>query len=331
MKKILYLLLIQIICGCNNNDKLKDIVQSTLRFIPADTLREFNYNGDFAIINDTILISDYGYNNNDDKEISIFSLNKQAKKRFLTRMGKGYIEMNIEMNIDNNILQVFRRNYNGIYEEYDKTALTTDSAACKYRKTFAHTDHLVKAGNYFIGTDIIGSPNILNLYDKNGKLLQSLDPFNGALTDITGIGRQYAVGQGYLAYNSIDHFIVYATVYSGEIFIYDIMNNKLRLLKKINIGKGLPKNYMNFEMTENTIVYTNDICQSEHYIYILVRNATIKDKAHRSYILRINKKGDMHCMDCKEILLRIYVDKNKLYAMAQRDIERNVLVSTNLY
>ena len=241
-------------------------------------------------------------------------------------MGKG----NIEMNVNNNTLQVFRRYYNGIYEEYDKNTLTADSVVCKYRKTFAHTDHVIKAGEYFVGTDIIGSPNILNLYDRNGRLLQSLDPFDGALTGITEIGKRYAVGQGYLAYNNMDHFIVYATVYFGEIFIYDIMNHKLRLLNKIDIGQGFPKNYRQFGMTDNTIIYANDICQSESYIYILVRNATIVDNTHGSYILRINKNGDMLCMDCKESLLRIYVDDNKLYALAQKDTDKNVLVSTTL-
>lgn len=326
MKKFLYLLVIQIIFGCNNNDKIKDRIQLSLCFERADTLREFNGNGSFAVKGDTFFISDYGYNHHDKKEVSVFRLNKPLTTRILSRMGNG----GVEINVDGHNLQVFRRCFNGIYEEYDTNNLMSDSIIYKYQNIFAHTDHIVKAGKYFVGADIIGSPNILNLYDNNGKLLQSLDPFDGVLKDITEIGKKYTVGQGFLTYNSIDQFVVYATVYTGEIFIYDVKDNKLHLLHKINIGHGLPTNYKNFERTEDTRIYTNDICQCKHYVYILVKDATIKEKKQRCYILRINKQGDMYCMESPQPLLRIYVDRHKLYSLAQKDSEKNILMSADL-
>lgn len=322
MKKTFVFFLVQIIIGCKGNINIKDAALSTLFFTPADTLREFNGNGSFVVIGDTILLSDYYYNYNDNHEISMFKLNSKGTTRIFEHQDNG----SVELGIDNDRLQVFRRCYNSSYEEYSFRDILCTSAPYTKKLQFAHTDHLVKAGKYFVGADIIGSPNILNLYDKNAKQLQSADPFAGILDSITEVGKKYTVGQGYLAYNSKKDFVVYATVYTGEIFIYDIHAIKLRLLHKINIGKGMPENFEDFKVNADTQIYAIDICQDGNYVYILVKDKKIADNSKESYIIRVNKDGDIYCMKCPKSLLRIFVKGDKVFALSHENKDRNILV-----
>ena len=326
MKDLLFLLFLQIIVSCNSSNNINDMVQSTLFFIPADTLRTFSGNGSFAVVGDTVVISDYYYDYNDGKEFSLFKLNVKGNKRVLTHRNNG----TAEISTDKNKIQTLWRSYNSQYEEYDLKELASYKDSCLYKLSFIHTDHIVKTKDHFVGSDIVGSPHILNLYDKQGKLQQSIDPFNGTLDKLSEIGQKYAVGQGYLAYNSEDDYVVYATVYTGEIFIYKIEDNKLRLIKHIEIGYGLPENYTNFKVRNNTMMYAKDICTSRCDTYILIDNKAAGDNSKISYILRINKQGDVYVMKCYQSLLRIDVEKQKLYALAKGEDGKNVLVVANL-
>lgn len=323
MKKIfIFILFAQAIIGCKDNIDIEDATQSTLFFVQADTLREFDGNGSFVVIGDTVLLSDYYYNYNDNHEISLFKLNTKGTTRIFEHQNNG----SVELEIDKGSLQVFRRCYNSTYEEYSFRDILYSPAPYTKKLQFAHTDHLVKAGNYFVGADIIGSPNILNLYDKNAKLLQSVDPFCGILDSITEVGKKYAIGQGYLTYNSKKDFIVYATVYTGEIFIYDIHDNRLRLLHKIDIGKGVPENHEDFKVNADTQIYAIDICQDGNYAYILVKDKKITDNCKECYIIRINKDGDIYCMKCPKFLLRIYVKEDNVFALSHEKKNKNILV-----
>lgn len=323
MKKISIIILLALaVVGCKNSINIKDTVQSTLFFSQADTLREFSGNGSFVVIGDTVLLSDYYYDYNDDHAVSMFKLNTKGITRILDHQNN----CSAELDVYDGRLQVFRRCYNSTYEELCFRDISSKSSPNVKRLQFAHTDHVVKAGRYFVGADILGTPNMLNLYDSNGKFIQSIDPFDGVLDSLTEIGKKYTVGQGCLAYNSKKKFIVYATVYTGEIFIYDIYDDKLRLLYKIDIGNGLPDNFDNFEVTAQTFIYAKDICQDDNYIYVLVNDKKVIDNRKICYIIRVDKDGDIYCMKCPKTLLRIFVRGDRVFALSHEENDKNILV-----
>ena len=139
MKKVFIFFLVQIIIGCKGNFNIKEAAPSTLFFVQADTLREFDGNSSFVVIGDTVLLSDYYYNYNDNHEISMFKLNAKETTRIFEHQNNG----SIELGIDNGRLQVFRRCYNSSYEEYSFRDIPYTPVPYTKKLQFAHTDHLV--------------------------------------------------------------------------------------------------------------------------------------------------------------------------------------------
>lgn len=326
MRKLILYTLACLLYGCNTKIQkedyyhtVNDLERRDLLFWEADTVHDFQRSGDFAVVGDTVVVCDYYFKYNDGRELSKFMLNTNLQERMIEYKDKGPIELNVA----GKILHVFRRGYDAIFETYDMQDLHQGKETIIKEIHFKNVDHLVETDSFFIASAIIEGKGILNIYNKDGQWKKSLDPFEENLDAIATADKRYIIGQGHLSYNSKHHFLVYATVYTGDIFIYNIEGCNLELKRHISIGKGLPNDKRDFKVKSSTWIYAKDICNDSDYVYVLCQDAKVTANLKGCNILRIEHDGKVICLKGYIPINRIKVADGFLYGIGNRNGENH--------
>ncbi len=334
--KTKYVLLALTVCismGCqrktivdNEYSSIEDIPQQKIFFTRAGTNSHVTGSGSFVVIKDTVFLNDYYYDYNDDKELSVFSVNQKWRKRLIERYKSGPIELSL----NKRRLCVFRRAWRSSYREYPLDSIYAGKVACLDSMSIQNVDHMLKIDSLYMCAKIDGGgPHLLDLYDKKCCLLESVDPYNGLLDSISDPVNRYVLGQGLLGYNKEGRYVVFSSIYLGIIKLYKIENNKLELKKAIYIGEGIP-DVLEFHVTNGTDVISEAICNDGRYVYILYKKSKAADKSKYNYILRLDKEGNLDCLKVNLDLLQIYAANGRLYGIAKYGKLGNVLVTAKL-
>lgn len=289
-----------------------DLPSRNIFLVPADSVRSFTAPGSFVVIGDTVLLSDYYYNYNDGKELTVFRLNKRGEDRIIAhREG-----CPTEVRLSGYHVNIVRRGGQALFEQYSTSSLSTASNLPECSVSFLSMDQITKTDYGFLGTEISEGKRILNVYDSNGEWARDIDPFDGELDSVKTADRRYAVGQGCLSYNRNKRYAVYATAYTGDIFIYKANAGKIVQAYHARTGNGLPDNFMDFKVRNSTMLYAVDICSDGDYVYILYKGDRVTAAQKRSYILRIDENGNMFRYCCYGRLSTICVTGGTLYGIA---------------
>ena len=306
-------------------DSVEDIPQHKIVFAPVGLNNSVKGNGGFVVLKDTVFFIDFYYDYNDKKELTAFSVNSQWKKRLLTHLDSGPLELSLS----NRRLVVFRRVWKTSYKEYDLDSLLINKEICSDSIFLPNADHLLRVKDIYLCEKIVdGGPHILDVYDTKGKFLGSVDPYGGFFDLIHDKEKRYILGQGYLGYNKSGNYVVFASVYMGVVSLFDVVDKGIVLKKTIQIGSEYPKDIMQGRVTPNSKVYARDICSDESNTYILYGDSRVGDKS--CYILRLDENGCMDCLKSPINLLRIYATNKRIYGIADCGKRGNTLVSANL-
>ncbi len=89
-----------------------------------------------------------------------------------------------------------------------------------------------------------------------------------------------------------NNLFIYSTSFTGDIIIYDLLNNSLIEKNHIKIGKDIiDENDTGYEIKGETIKHTDDICTSNEYFYVLYSGQPMNSSLLKNYILKINSDG----------------------------------------
>lgn len=284
-------------------------------------------NGSFVVIKDSVFYADYYYDYNDGKELTLFTFNTKEKSRLIDRQESGPLELGV----NNRRLSVFRRAWRCSYKEYAIDSLCANHDKSLDSIAFSDVDQLQKVNGIFVCAKISGGgPHILDIYNSKGKLIGSVDPYNGLLDIIPSPERRYILGQGCLGYNKSGNYVIYASAYMGIVTLFDVRDNSIIPKKTYYIGESRPRDVLNFRVTSATKIYAQDICSDDSYTYVLYKDGRVTDKFRYSYILRLDKYGHLDCLKASVKLLRICAANNRLYGLADCGSRGAALVSANL-
>lgn len=221
----------------------------------------------------------------------------------------------IQINASSNIFSIYERQ-SGKYREYDLTDLVSNKNYSLVKElTFEMSDQLIKTPFGFICTGMFES-GLINFYDQHGFLINNLDPFRGKLDIITEIGDRFYIGQGLMSYGKKDNTFLYATYFTGDIFVYDYSNNDISEKKHIKIGKEIIKeDQLHYEIDREYLYHVLDVDNSNNNFYILYSLNPLKDDL-KNYLLKINMNGEIeNCYHIDKQIERFFVSDDDSYIM----------------
>lgn len=333
MRRIILLIpLITISVSCHNgheeeNDiNLNEISQTDLTFSEKDTLHNFSKFGDFLTNGRLIIGNDFYFDYNDNKSLSLFQFNSLTTKRMIEHNDNGPLELSTR----NGIVDVLVRGNHASVRSYDLKSIFKGKTVLLDSLSIGNADHVAITDSIIFTSDP-HNKNIICIYNKKGKPVASFDPFNNALQYIKDSDKQYIVGQGYLIYNEHSKLLVYATIYTGDIFIYSIKGHSWRPFKHIRLDNA-PNldDFKTFYVNKETMIYSKSGCTYASNIFLLIKNSSITDNISPYYILCIDKNGNISSNKAKINARYIRVIGDTLYTIGSKDSKAYHLYSSKI-
>lgn len=212
---------------------------------------------------------------------------------FSTGQGPDDVSWPLECNIIDEFYSVYERQ-SGRYREYKTKDLIFEKNYTTLKDLkFEMTDQLIKTDFGFIATGMFES-GLINFYDQNGNVLLNLDPFDGNLNEVKEQVNRFVIGQGKLSYNITNKSFLYATYFTGDIFVFKYINGDLIKNKHLKIGKEIIKrNRNNYDIKREHEYHILDIGSSKKYHYILYGTNSNNTAINSRYLLKIDTIGNI--------------------------------------
>lgn len=228
--------------------------------------------------------------------------------------GPNDVSWPIDLDITSDLHSIYERQ-TGRYREYNPDSLLLNNSYefSRYLR-FDLANQLIKTNFGFICTGWF-EPGLINLYNKGGDLINNFDPFVGRLSDDIETDHRFMVGQGVMSYINHSNSFLYATYFTGDIFIYKYVNEDLTEKEHIILGKEiLNEDRKHYEVREEYMYYVLDIDSSDRYHYLLYTSNPKTGKRESQHILKIDEFGKIvTCYQFKKQVEKFYVSDNDSY------------------
>lgn len=245
----------------------------------------------------------------EDKTVTVYNCEFDSLVGRFFNIGQGPNDTSwpIQLSTTSKVYSIFERQ-TGRYREYNFEDIVSNKLYSLIRELkFEMSDQLIKTNFGFICTGMF-EPGLINLYDESGAFMNNFDPFDGGLNMITEVSHRFIVGQGAMSYNKKDNSFIYATYFTGDIFVYEYSNKYLFERRHIIIGKEIIKeDQSHYEISKGYLYHTLDVGSSNNYHYVLYSGNPIKNNL-KKYLLKINLDGNIEtCYQIDEQIERFYV------------------------
>lgn len=274
----------------------------------------------------------------DEKLIHIYDLGKQeiVKQIFSKGSGPNDLLLPIYINtIDTNTISVFQRQ-SSIYTEYNVSDLLQGNLNPSVRITFPESDNIKKlSNNLFIGNGLF-KDGAMGVYYKDGNLFKYWDTYPSFINNLSNPSQKFQIGQQYFTVNSLNNFLITASIFTGHIQFFNI-NNQLEINKIKEFKTSLSsieqriENVKDIKLKSEDIVYYEDITSTDSFFYILYCGNSMnkKETKENNYILQFDFKGEpIQALKTNKRIFKFCVsdDDSELYAIAlDEDMSHNII------
>lgn len=334
-KHLLSLSTFFLICSCSveTTSDFTTLAKKELSFqeIPLDTIMKSPYQLEYS--NNTLVMAD----NAEGFSVMLYDIEKSKFHKTL-RIGQGPQEIQppLSVSIHNDTVSILQRS-NGICQDYTIDNLMNGTPAYFRKRNLKRSDRSTITNRGYASLGMYEN-GILSFFDRNGESIQEIDPYPWYQAE--SIDNKYLLFQGRICYSTEKDILMVAPSFASNIWFYHFQNNHWIKKDSVcisdgNFEKEAFENMGHMRLKKQTRRNTLDVCQSDHFFYVLYDGGTMGTTTpiEYRYVIRLDFEGHIDAVykvDSTTYCIAITPDDSVLYVIKIGNEGEYVIAQTSL-